>query len=324
MKSIFSLIVSVPIGTVLLCASASGHGFGLTLADNTILAQSEVPTISPHLFTEQFDSSSSTQVFSDHGGVEADAGFNLPLDKLSVEFLGPLWYSSGGVAFHADTGFTLNATSYDTSVVPNTVLGTLNITGSTANPGSFPVVDDDDHSIGWILSGSSAIPAGVYGFAYRVTGVSGGGSPFDPSVPLVVAFNTPDFSSDLAGAQQAVFNAALQGDFNRDGKLDAGDIQEMLNALTDLNVYQSTHDVLGGDMLAIGDLDRDGSVTNLDTQVLLNLLASNATSLQTVSEPSSVILLMFAIIAFSLHCSILKHRPRFMFDMAMVAENSTY
>src|SRR5262249_24736466 len=147
------------------------------------------------------------------------------------------------------------------------------------NPGPFPVIGDDDHSIGWILSGSSAIPSGVYGFAYRVTGTSGGGTPFEPSVPLVVAFNTPDFSgADLTSAQQAVFNSALQGDFNRDGKLDAADIQEMLNGVSDLDAYQSTHDALGGDMLAIGDIDRDGAVTNLDVQPLLDLLASSGSA----------------------------------------------
>jgi hypothetical protein len=287
---------SVLLATMLMCGSASGHGFGLSLVDNTIHAASEVPTISPHLFTEQFDSSSATEVFSDHGGVEADSGFNLPSDRLSVEFLGPLWYSGGGAAVHAVAGFTLNATSYDTSVVPSTVLGTVNITGSTPSPGSFPVAGNDDHSIGWILSGSSAIPAGVYGFAYRVTGTSGGGTPFESSVPLVVAFNTPDFTgADLTSAQQAVFNSALEGDFNRDGKLDAADIQEMLGALSDLDAYQSTHDALGGDMLAIGDIDRDGAVTNLDIQALLNLLPSTGSALQSVPEPRSSVLAVSAI-----------------------------
>jgi len=295
MKSISSSIASALLGTLLLSESASGHGFGLTLVGNTIQAESEVPTISPHLFTEQFVAASGTVLHTDHGGVEADTGFNLPSDQLNVQFLGPLWYSDGIPALHAVAGFTLNATSYDTSVVPNTVLGTVNITRSTANPGSFPVVGDDDHSIGWILSGSSPIPAGVYGFAYRATGTSGGGSPFDPSVPLVVAFDTPDFSGNLAAAQQAVFNAALQGDFNRNGKPSADDIHTMLDALTDLDTYQMAHDVLGGDMLAIGDLDRDGNVTNLDLQSLLNLIANGPVgggSVSPVPEPSSFGLLL--------------------------------
>jgi hypothetical protein len=294
MKSMSSVIASLLLAILLLCRSASGHGFGLNLVGNTIEAESEVPTISPHLFTEQFVTASDTILHTDHGGVEADTGFNLPSDQLSVQFLGPLWYSDGTPALHAALGFTLNATSYDTSVVPNAVLGTVNITGSTANPGSFPVVGDDDHSIGWILSGSSSIPVGVYGFAYRVKGTSGGGLPFDPSVPLVVAFDTPDFAGNLAAAQQAVFNAALQGDFNRDGKPDTADIHTMLDALTDLDAYQMAHDVLGGDLLAIGDLDRDGTVTNLDLQSLLNLIANGSVGgglVSPVPEPSSFALL---------------------------------
>jgi hypothetical protein len=297
-KCIFASIASFPLVTLLLCGSASGHGFGLNLVGNAIQAESEVPTISPHLFTEQFVAASDTIVHSDHGGVEADMGFSLPSDKISVEFLGPLWYSAGGPAVHADTGFTLNATSYDTSVVPNTVLGALNITGSTPSPGAFPVVGDDDHSIGWILSGASSIPAGVYGFAYRAIGSDGNGVPFEPSVPLVVAFDTPDFSGNLAGAQQAVFNAALQGDFNRDGKLTVADIQAIRSALADLDAYQSTHDVLGGDLLAIGDLDRDGSVTNLDLQVQLTLLANStgAGTISAVPEPTAAVLVLPALL----------------------------
>ena len=281
--------------------TALGHGFELSLNGNQIAAVSEVPTISPHLFVEEFDSFSATELFTDHGGVEVGRGsIQLPGDTLGVEFLGPLWYSSGGVAQRAGTGLTLNATSYDTSVTPNTILGSVNLSGSTTNPGSFPVVGDDDHSIGWILSGTS-IPVGAYGFSYRVTGLKDGDAetPFQPSVPLVVVFSTPGFNGSLAGslgnAQQAIFNAILQGDFDLNGKLNAADIPAMLAALADLHGYQTATGVPDADLLAIGDLDRSGVINNADLQSLLTLLASGNQSPQGVPEPASFLIAISAI-----------------------------
>ena len=273
--------------------TAFGHGFGLSLADNQIEAETEVPTISPHLFVETFDAFSSTTLFTDHGGVEADtgSGFNLPSDQLRIEFLGPLWYSSGGPVQLAASGLTLNATSYDSQGMP---LGNVNLTGSTNSPGNFAVVGDDDHSIGWILSGDS-IPSGAYGFGYRVTGLKDGNlqTPFEPSVPLVVVFNTPDFTGGAAGslsdAQSAIFNAVLQGDFNRDGKTTAADVNAMLQALADLKSYQTAGDIPDADLLAIADLDRSGGITNADIQPLLDLLASQAGP-QPVPEPAGLAL----------------------------------
>ena len=284
--------------------TAQGHGFELSLNGNQIAAVSEVPTISPHLFVEEFDSFSATELFTDHGGVEAgdDGSIQLPGDTLGVQFLGPIWYSSGGVAQRAGAGLTLNATSYDTSVTPNTILGSVNLTGSTSTPGSFPVIGDDDHSIGWILSGTS-IPAGAYGFSYRVTGLKDGNveTPFQPSVPLVVVFSTPGFNGSPAGslgnAQQAIFNAILQGDFDLNGKLNAADIPAMLAALADLHGYQTATGVPDADLLAIGDLDRSGAINNADLQSLLTLLASGNQSPQGVPEPASFLIAISAIAA---------------------------
>jgi hypothetical protein len=281
----------VLIALLAMSQAAFGHGFGLSQNGDTIAAESEVPTISPHLFVEVLDAFNSTTMFTDHGGVEADAGsgFNVPPDTLSVEFLGPLWYSSGGAAQRAPAGMTLNATSYDSF---GAVMGSpANLTGSSNNPGSFPVVGNDDHSIGWILSGSS-IPSGAYGFGYRVTGLIGGNplTPFEPSVPLVVVFSTPDFTGgSLGNAQAAIFNAVLQGDFNQDGKTTTADINVMLQALTDLHAYQTARDLPDADLLAIGDLDRSGSITNADIQALLDLVATDS-QLLAVPEPTGFLL----------------------------------
>jgi hypothetical protein len=276
-------------GAVLLAWSmtrlAFGHGFELTLDGNHIAAESEVPTISSHLFIETLTAASPTQLFTDHGGVEAGAGFNIPPDALSVEFLGPLWYSNAGKAQHATAGLNLNATSFDSQ---QAVLGSVDITGTTMNPGSFPVVGDDDHSIGWILSGAT-IPAGAYGFAYRVTGFKDGDEtkPFVSSVPLVVVFDTPDFANNLEATQQAIFDAVLRGDFDRNLKTNIADIKPMLKALTDLTVFQTNNELDDAELKAIADVDGSGSITNADVQALLDSLSGGPIM---VPEPSAFVL----------------------------------
>jgi hypothetical protein len=269
---------------IALTRTTFGHGFILSWPGDRIEAASQVPGISPHMFAEQWTPFNPTFLFADHGGVQVASGSN-PTGG-SIEFLGPLWYSDGSTAVRATSAIQVTGESYDSF---GEQLGeTITLTGTSNSPGSFPVAGDDAHSIGWILSGGS-LPAGVYGFSYRAIGF---GDDELPSVPLVVALSTPGFSGmALADAQRAVLNAALGGDFNRDGRVTNADVSEMLKALTDLDAYTASHDVLGADLMAIGDLNRDGTVTNGDIQPLLDLLANNgAGSIQSVPEPSGAVL----------------------------------
>ena len=66
------------------------------------------------------------------------------------------------------------------------------------------------------------------------------------------------------------------GDFNRDGKVTAADIQAMLVALTDLNAYQLVYGLTDAALVLLGDLNGDHAVTNADIQPLLDLLAGAA------------------------------------------------
>ena len=56
--------------------------------------------------------------------------------------------------------------------------------------------------------------------------------------------------------------AILRGDFSRDGHVNAADVPPMLTALADLNAFQSARGLTATDLLAIGDVDRDGKFTN--------------------------------------------------------------
>jgi endonuclease I len=82
------------------------------------------------------------------------------------------------------------------------------------------------------------------------------------------------------------------GDFNIDGLVTGADITAMLQALTDINSYESAHSLTNSDLLAIGDLSGDGTISNSDLQPLLDLLASGAGALAAVPEPSGLLLLV--------------------------------
>ena len=73
----------------------------------------------------------------------------------------------------------------------------------------------------------------------------------------------------------------------------------MLIALTDLNAYKSAHGESDADLLAIGDINGDGKITNADLQALLTLLKSGGGSLAAVPEPASVVLMVLALTCFA-------------------------
>jgi hypothetical protein len=54
-----------------------------------------------------------------------------------------------------------------------------------------------------------------------------------------------------------------------------------------LNAYKVAHGLGDTNLLAIGDLDHSGAVTNADIQSLLNLIASGAGIVQSVPEPTA-------------------------------------
>ncbi len=99
------------------------------------------------------------------------------------------------------------------------------------------------------------------------------------------------FTNGLGAAVPATFGdgmltVVVAGDFNRDNQLTSDDIPVMLAALTDLPTYQLNYSVPLGELIAIGDLTGDGSVTNADIQPLLDLVSPGTGSVQSVPEPA--------------------------------------
>jgi hypothetical protein len=83
----------------------------------------------------------------------------------------------------------------------------------------------------------------------------------------------------------------VKGDLNRDGKVDDSDVEIMMQMLSDPTTYETTHDLTGNDLLALGDLNNSNSIDIADLQSLLTLLKSGGISATAVPEPSSISLL---------------------------------
>jgi hypothetical protein len=189
---------------------AEGHGFSVTLVGNTIVATSGANTVnglSDQLFVEEM-LGSPTFYSASHGSVGSFSQANgFPAgSSLRIDFNGALWYSNGNGATPADL---------DTMMQPYVTFGSplLSIDGASGPQTGFAVTGSS-HSPTWsVLLKPAAtlteVPLGVYGWSYTISG-SGPGGPFEPSLPLVVAFATDGFfGSQLEPAYLDVFHAAV-------------------------------------------------------------------------------------------------------------------
>jgi hypothetical protein len=130
-----------------------------------------------------------------------------------------------------------------------------------------------------------------------------GAAPGDYTLKLVGTKNSSDskFSDGLGNTVSSVFiNGTLTvvapGDFNRDLHVDASDILPMMQALTNPAAYETTHgNLTNAQLTVLGDVNNDGKFNNADLQSLLTLLKTGGGSINSVPEPSSLILLALAI-----------------------------
>src|SRR5215510_10624972 len=131
---VFSIFVFA-LATLGVTASAFGHGFVITLSGNQIVGQSnDFPTLPPTLFdtnaAQPNPGTFPTTYQATSGAIEASAGFNVnvlnpPVDTFRFDFLGGLWFSSGGVATAASPTVHLNVSS-DASPLGADLFGSSN------------------------------------------------------------------------------------------------------------------------------------------------------------------------------------------------------
>ena len=71
--------------------------------------------------------------------------------------------------------------------------------------------------------------------------------------------------------------------------------------MTNLPTYELNNGLSNADLLAIGDIDGDGKLTNVDVQALISLVANSesaAGAATAVPEPAAVILLALGAVMF--------------------------
>jgi hypothetical protein len=228
---------------------------------------------------------------------------------MSFDVLSGLQYWNGtssnpnDVSFGAAPGGETIQLSFDAS--PSQVTSVTIGTTGPSQPDGF-VIDSvgtggamHDHLSAEIQAGpNEGSPAnGVYLFEMRLNLLQSDRiTPYPgvaPSLPFFVMYSNNIFtipSANYLAAQTWVTNNLVPfGDFNRDGKVNAADISTMMNALTNLNGYETTNHLTNFDLMAFGDINSDGKFNNADLQALLNLFKTGQYAL--VPEPSSFVLL---------------------------------
>jgi hypothetical protein len=113
-----------------------------------------------------------------------------------------------------------------------------------------------------------------------------------PTLSAGLAWNTTRLYT--TGTVSVVDSNHVPGDFNRDHLVNAADISAMINALVNLNSYRTINSLTDADLLAIGDINGDGKLTNADVQSLLDSFKSGAGSMAPVPEPTSIVLMTLA------------------------------
>ena len=98
-------------------------------------------------------------------------------------------------------------------------------------------------------------------------------------------------ASQIDRVRRNIAVSFTRGDFDLNGVANSADVPVMLQALTDLNAYQTSKMLQSSDVLSIGDINTDGAVNNLDMQAFLNQLKNGSGGVASVPEPASWLLL---------------------------------
>jgi hypothetical protein len=166
----------------------------------------------------------------------------------------------------------------------------------------FPVADLNPAGMGDVLTLSPS--AHTNGIMYDALRMEITNTSADPSVTGWFDYNyisgsTQVGQNDSQGLLAVNSIKPIPGDFDRDGLVTVSDLSAMMAALDDLAAYQSDKNLTSDQLLAIGDLNEDGKLTNADVQGLLILLADGGGtgSVSLVPEPSAVLLSAFAFVA---------------------------
>jgi hypothetical protein len=119
----------------------------------------------------------------------------------------------------------------------------------------------------------------------------------------VLVSSLPALQGDFLSGQIGFDNITtiLRGDWDLNGSVNAADIPAMLTDLTDLSAYKISNNLDSNALLAIGDINGDGQITNADIQPMLDLVGqAGHGSLSAVPEPATLVSTVWAAAALGL------------------------
>ena len=244
----------------------------------------------------QLPSNGGAYVFGQTWGV-ADltatfSGANLTLGPNSVNDPNPFWYTpSGGPGAMGNK--IMDANIYqeqtDTLMGEQVTFSGIVLSNTLINPyTSVAFIKDFSADYSSFFSATVPLTPGVFSVSMTTIAATGRHVQF--------GFETigPDVWVTDRDPIGTVVVTTGPGDFNQNGTLDAGDIGGMLTALSDEPGFAAAHGLTVGQLALVGDLDGDMAFTNADVQVLLQMLATQASgsgTLTSVPEPAGFILL---------------------------------
>src|SRR5262249_11775646 len=250
MKTKFLLLV---IGLALVHAATAS-------ADVTFGVDNSAPWIG-FMNVSELPSNGGAYVFGSSWGVpDLTATFSgaiLTLGPNSVNDPSPFWYTpSGGPG--ATGNKIMDANIYqeqtDTLMGEKVTFSGIVLSNNLINPyTSVAFIKDFSPDYSSFFSATVPLTPGVFSVSMNTV----------PAIGRHVQFGFETIGPDVWITDRAPIGTAVvttgPGDFNQNGKLDVGDIAEMLNALSDQPGFAAAHGLTVGQLALVGNLDGDAA-----------------------------------------------------------------
>jgi hypothetical protein len=265
-------------------------GYKLRLEGNKIVGQNNVDIDQAYLFGHSFDVTNNVDgtYESSHGSVDANdagSGFNFLGDGRDDTFA----YNIKAIWTLGDGGVVPTATGMHLTILKASNGDLLSeIDGQLASPVSFPIAASTTHETIWSVPQNTT--TSIWGVLFTISGTSSITElPYEESEPFVAVQWTPQFEGDPDEAMATIYEAALGGDYDKDGGIDGRDFL----------LWQRTYG-------SNERLEADGSLNGVVDETDLFIWQQNYgritqnPAMFAIPEPSSMVSILFGCLIFSI------------------------